>query len=164
MMEKLIHKAKRGTNADNNFLYRTLYKPSMIVKLREEIAPRFKDLPAGFTRIENLGHRLNDKAPVSMIEIIGNEIAEFQKNEQEVEIAQYGLESYWEWENKLLTQEVDYYENKLRQLKMTIDDEVSETLMTQHADAGDSTTAKIMTDNMSEVDKVKQDTEAKYAN
>ena len=76
-MEKIMHKAKRGTNADMNFLYKTLYKTSMVAKVRDEIAPRFKDLPAGFTRIEFLGNRLNDKASVSMIELIGNEIAEF---------------------------------------------------------------------------------------
>ena len=135
----------------------------MIAKVRDEIAPRFKNLPAGFTRIEYLGRRLNDKAEVSMIEIIGNEIAEFQENEQKVEIEQYGLESYWEWENKLLTQEIDYYENKLRQLKMKIDDEVSEHLIAQEANVNDdSVAAKIVNDNLSNVTEVKKTVEAKY--
>ena len=61
-MEKIIHKAKRGSNADLNYLHQTLFKTSMIKKVREEIAPRFKDLPAGFTRVEYLGRRMNDKA------------------------------------------------------------------------------------------------------
>ena len=62
LMEKLVHKAKRDTNADRIFLKATLYKNSAIKKLRTEIAPRFNDLPGGFTRVTYLGRRSIDKA------------------------------------------------------------------------------------------------------
>ena len=81
-MEKLVHKAKRNTNADNEFLLRTLYKTSAIRKLRDEIAPRFEDLQAGFTRVTYLGRRRNDKAQVGMIELLGNPIEEYEKEEE----------------------------------------------------------------------------------
>ena len=45
---------------------------------------------------------------------------------------------------------------------MKIDDEVSEQLMTQHADADESAAAKVMTDNAAQVTEVRQATEAKY--
>ena len=98
-----------------------------------------------------------------MIEIIGNDISEFQENEQKVEIEQYGLESFWEWENKLLNQEVDYYENLLRQLKMQIDEELGEKLMTANAHAEASEAAKVMTDDMLLVDEVRLNIENKHA-
>ena len=82
LVERLVHAAKRLTNADQILLKKILFKNSAIVKLREEIAPRFKDLPAGFTRIEYLGPRAIDKGKAAMIEFIGNEISEYQKNEE----------------------------------------------------------------------------------
>ena len=64
-VEKLVHKAKRGTNADVNYIKEKLFTANAVEKLQNEIAPRFKELPAGFTRVTSLGKRLNDKANVS---------------------------------------------------------------------------------------------------
>lgn len=65
------------------------------MKLKTEIAPRFKEHPAGFTRIEYLGRRRNDKAQVAMIEILGNPVEQFERDEEELEKDQYGLQTYW---------------------------------------------------------------------
>ena len=72
-----------------------------ITKLKEEIAPRFNRLPAGFTRVENCGRRKNDKAQVGMIEIMGNDLQELQRNKVEVEKEQFNLETFWQWEAKI---------------------------------------------------------------
>ena len=82
------------------------------------IAPRFSSLPAGFTRIQRLPRRRNDKAEASVIEILGNKQSEFEKNEEAVEKEEYGIKSFWEWEQGLLDQEEIYWENKLRNLKI----------------------------------------------
>ena len=120
-VEKLVHKAKRGTNADVNYIKEKLFTNNAIEKLQSEIAPRFKDLPAGFTRVTSLGKRQNDKADVGLIEFLGNPIEEYEKAEEKAEISQYNLESYWKWERKLLLQEIEYFEDLLKKLKMKID-------------------------------------------
>ena len=90
-------------------------------------------MPAGFTRVTSLGKRQNDKADVGLIEFLGNPIEEYEKAEEKNEIQQYGLESYWKWERKLLNQEIDYFEDLLRKLKMKIDTEISEILISEQA-------------------------------
>jgi len=71
-MEKLIHKAKRLTPEDHLYLKQNLRTQESIKKIKEEIAPRFRKLPAGFTRVEDRGRRTGDNALVGMIEIMGN--------------------------------------------------------------------------------------------
>ena len=72
-IEKLIHKAKRLDGDDHLYLKKNLTTNAAIKKIKEEIAPRFRKLPAGFTRVENMGVRHVDKAHVGMIEIMGND-------------------------------------------------------------------------------------------
>ncbi len=38
--------------------------------LFEEVAPQYADRPGGYTRIIKLGHRINDRAPISQIELV----------------------------------------------------------------------------------------------
>jgi large subunit ribosomal protein L17 len=71
-MERLIHKAKANTNQGRLFLKSYLFTDAAINKLTNEIAPRFAELPAGFTRVELLGKRSVDKGDAAMIEILGN--------------------------------------------------------------------------------------------
>lgn len=72
LIEKLIRKAKVNDAQSHIFINKTLFTNSAIRSLQECIAPRFKTLPAGFTRIEYLGNRKVDKARTAMIELIGN--------------------------------------------------------------------------------------------
>ena len=60
-------------------------------KLENEIAPRFKDLPGGFTRVTKLGQRKGDNAEMSCIEILRNPMIEFEKNELALSIEQNNL-------------------------------------------------------------------------
>ena len=71
-MEKLIHKAKRLEPEDHLFLVKNLRTSNAIKKIKEEIAPRFRKLPAGYTRVLSIGSRKVDKAHLGMIEIMGN--------------------------------------------------------------------------------------------
>jgi large subunit ribosomal protein L17 len=63
------------------YLKKTLFTHEAVKKLEEEIAPRFKDLPAGFTRVKRIETRKGDAAPMAIIEILGNPMIEFEKNE-----------------------------------------------------------------------------------
>ena len=49
--------------------------------MENEIAPRFEDLPGGYTRVKRIGNRKGDNADMSYIEILGNPMIEFEKNE-----------------------------------------------------------------------------------
>jgi large subunit ribosomal protein L17 len=68
-LEKKITKAK----ADNLASRRTLLKyfsPSLVKRLVEEIAPRYKDRKGGYTRIIKMGPRESDGARIAIIELV----------------------------------------------------------------------------------------------
>lgn len=117
LIEKLIHKAKKNDAQAQIFMNKTLFTNSAIRSLQQNIAPRFKSLPAGFTRIEYIGNRSNDRSKTAMIELIDNPQSQFEKNEEAVEKDSNGLKSFWEWEQGLLENEELYWEGKLRNLK-----------------------------------------------
>lgn len=72
LIEKLIRKAKKDDAQAQIFMNKTLFSKNAIKSLRQTIAPRFKSLPAGFTRIEYIGNRTNDRSKTAMIELINN--------------------------------------------------------------------------------------------
>jgi large subunit ribosomal protein L17 len=43
---------------------------SVIKKVFDDLAPRYKERPGGYTRIVKLGHRVGDAAPISLIELV----------------------------------------------------------------------------------------------
>jgi len=128
LIERLIHHAKRNDEQSQIFMKKTLFTQAAIDKLKEIIAPRFKDLPAGFTRVEFLGPRKVDKGKAAMIEILKNPYSEFERNEELVECEQNGMKNFWEWEMGLLEQEEKYWEDLLRQLKASIEQEVEQVI------------------------------------
>lgn len=81
-----------------------------------------------------------------MIELIGNDQSEFEKNEDAVEKDESGNKTFWEWEQGLLDQEEGYWENLLRELKMQIDDEVRDRLDLEKVGLDEARTLEIRTD------------------
>jgi large subunit ribosomal protein L17 len=78
-VEPLITFAKQGTLHARRQVMKAL--PGQQGKqvtsiLFDEIAPIMADRPGGYTRIIKLGNRSNDRAPVSMIELVDIEPAE----------------------------------------------------------------------------------------
>ncbi len=68
-LEKKITKAK----VDNLVSRRALLKyfsPSLVKRLVEEIAPRYKDRQGGYTRIIKMGPRESDGARIAIIELV----------------------------------------------------------------------------------------------
>ncbi|MDX1535286.1 MAG: 50S ribosomal protein L17 [Candidatus Spechtbacterales bacterium] len=68
-IEKWITKSRKGTMHTQRMLRRN-FTEETTAKLLNEIGPRFKDRPGGYTRIVKRGRRAGDAAPRSIIEFV----------------------------------------------------------------------------------------------
>ena len=69
-IEPLITLAKKNNLHSRRLVIKKIPKKNIVRILFEEIAPVFSERPGGYTRITKLGHRDNDRAPVSVIEFV----------------------------------------------------------------------------------------------
>lgn len=67
-IEKLVTKAKNKGDVAKNVLLSHLANEEMVDKLINEIAPRFKERPGGYTRILRLEKRLKDNSQMVILE------------------------------------------------------------------------------------------------
>ena len=72
--EKMINLGKRGDLHSLRQAASYIREKSVVTKLFSTIAPRYKDRPGGYTRIVKLGVRQGDAAPVSLIELVEEEM------------------------------------------------------------------------------------------
>lgn len=73
--EKMITLGKRGDLHALRQAASYIREKSVVTKLFTTIAPRYKDRPGGYTRIVKLGNRQGDAAPISIIELVEEEMA-----------------------------------------------------------------------------------------
>jgi large subunit ribosomal protein L17 len=73
--EKLITLAKRGDLSARRLAFRDIRDDEVLKKLFDDIAVRYKARPGGYTRLTKVRIRRGDNAPMSVIELVGNEIA-----------------------------------------------------------------------------------------
>jgi large subunit ribosomal protein L17 len=66
--EKMVTLGKRGDLHALRQTMEVIRVKSVATKLFEDIAPRYKDINGGYTRIIKIGHRHGDNAPISIIE------------------------------------------------------------------------------------------------
>lgn len=133
MIEKLIRKAKEKNYQGNVALMSTLFTKKAINHVKKELVPRYENLPAGFTRVKYLGLRRNDRARMAYIEMIGNPVEIYEKNELQSEKERLGLQTYWAWEHKILRQEQEYFQNHIQNLDAQIQMELDNVLTAQAA-------------------------------
>ena len=69
-VEKLITKARSGTLHDRRLAGRHVQKREAADKLFQELGPRYRTRPGGYTRILKTGHRKGDGADMARIELI----------------------------------------------------------------------------------------------
>ena len=66
--DRLVTLGKQATLHAKRRAFDRIRDHDAVTKLFDELAPRFKDRPGGYTRITKVGIRHGDAAPVSMIE------------------------------------------------------------------------------------------------
>ena len=71
--EKMITLAKRGTLHARRQALAYMTKEAAVKKLFDELGPRYKERPGGYTRIVKLGTRAGDGASMAMLELVGAE-------------------------------------------------------------------------------------------
>ncbi len=69
-IEPLITFAKRGDLHARREVLKKIHQKETVSTLFHEIAPVYADRPGGYTRIIKLGFRDNDRAKVSLIELV----------------------------------------------------------------------------------------------
>jgi len=79
MAERLITKAKKGDLHNRRLVLRTIKDKGVVHVLFTEIAPQFAERPGGYTRITKLGPRKGDNAPMALIEIVTESVADSKK-------------------------------------------------------------------------------------
>ena len=70
VVERVITKARENTLAARRVVHRTVRDQAALAKLFENIGPRFKERPGGYTRIVHVQNRLGDNAPMSILELV----------------------------------------------------------------------------------------------
>ena len=72
--ERLITLAKRAGQENQVHARRLaaarLNDPKVVKKLFDDLAPRFKDRPGGYTRMLKVGHRVSDGAEIVLLELV----------------------------------------------------------------------------------------------
>lgn len=68
--EPIITLAKTDSVSNRRNAFSKLRDKEMVGKLFNELAPRYKDRPGGYTRILKCGFRSGDSAPMAYIELV----------------------------------------------------------------------------------------------
>lgn len=70
VIEPLITLGKEPTLANKRLAFNRLRDREMVVKLFNEIGPRYKNRNGGYTRILKFGFRVGDNAPMALMELV----------------------------------------------------------------------------------------------
>lgn len=71
--DRMITLGKRGDLHARRQVLSVIRDQKVVAKLFDQIGPRYKDRPGGYTRILKLGSRLGDNAPQSIIALVEEE-------------------------------------------------------------------------------------------
>jgi large subunit ribosomal protein L17 len=70
VVEPLITLGKDDSLAGRRRAWTTLRDDALVVKLFEDIGPRFRSRPGGYTRILKMGPRPGDAAPMALMQLV----------------------------------------------------------------------------------------------
>lgn len=73
-IEPLITKSKDDSLAARRHAFDHLRQRDAVVKLFQQIGPRYENRPGGYTRIIKCGFREGDKAPMAIIELVDRDV------------------------------------------------------------------------------------------
>jgi large subunit ribosomal protein L17 len=69
--DRMVSLGKQGDLSARRMAFAFMQSRDAVKKLFDEIAPRFKDRPGGYTRVIKFERRRGDAAPLSVIEFTG---------------------------------------------------------------------------------------------
>ena len=137
--QRIFNLARRFLKTENEMYFRMcqryLTTEYAIMKLFKEIMPRLENQQGGPVIIKKLQKfRKGDNTQMGYIEIRGNEIAEYEKTMKRDEYEKNPLLRKHPWKIKLLHQEVEMFQSKLKNTKDQLDsidlNNVAETVET----------------------------------
>jgi len=70
VIEPMITLAKEDSVANRRLAFNRLRNRDNVTKLFNELGPRFKARPGGYTRILKMGFRVGDNAPMAFVEFV----------------------------------------------------------------------------------------------
>jgi large subunit ribosomal protein L17 len=70
VVEPMITLAKEPTVANRRLAFDRLRNRDSVTKLFNDLGPRFKARPGGYTRILKMGFRVGDNAPMALVELV----------------------------------------------------------------------------------------------
>jgi large subunit ribosomal protein L17 len=70
VVEPLITMAKDATLAHRRLAFDRTRDREIVAKLFNELGPRYKARPGGYTRILKMGFRIGDNAPMAFVELV----------------------------------------------------------------------------------------------
>ncbi len=70
VIEPMITLAKNPTVANKRLAFNRLRDRDSVVKLFNELGPRYQSRPGGYTRILKMGFRVGDNAPMALVELV----------------------------------------------------------------------------------------------
>ncbi len=84
-VDRLITFAKRGTLADRRQVLRHIHDRKVVRNLFDEIAPTYAERNGGYTRVVKLGQRRGDGAELAVLELVGFEGVQQEKQKSREE-------------------------------------------------------------------------------
>ena len=82
VIEPMITLAKEDSVANRRLAFNRLRSRDSVTKLFNDLGPRFKTRPGGYTRILKMGFRVGDNAPMAFVELVDRpEVADETNNE-----------------------------------------------------------------------------------
>ena len=82
VVEPMITLGKKPSVANRRLAFNRLRDRDSVTKLFNDLGPRFKTRPGGYTRILKMGFRVGDNAPMAFVELVDRpEVADETNNE-----------------------------------------------------------------------------------
>ena len=70
VVESLITRARGGTFNDRRIVISRMNHKEAVIKLFDEVAPKYANRPGGYTRIVRTRNRIGDAAPMAVISLV----------------------------------------------------------------------------------------------
>jgi large subunit ribosomal protein L17 len=85
VVDRLITHAKKNTVAARRLVFSQLRQRRVVKTLFDEIAPKYASRNGGYTRVVKLGRRQGDGAELSVLELVGYESVQVEKQQKAYE-------------------------------------------------------------------------------